>query len=290
MIPILHIPYNCLSFPIRGILKKNRPGLVGGMLRNLNIQQIVEKLKGLNTYAGFSVKKITAYHIPDILKRETIRPWILLASFPRLLISWSAFWGSSAPTRTLKKSPEEVCCRRVECGRRCASTYRKRAAWVRCVFFSSAFPPHAISCIHSAVLVNGACYWQVVVSLSDELLSQAVMMVESCRPTLTINLSGARQHWLEGMLRHEIGMIDTRSTKLVVMALYQVQDYLACFFSASWHHIQSKPDYCYLTPSSDTYRQVDLKMSSTLLSDALCNILDLPWFPALRYTLLTQCE
>ncbi|KAG7242443.1 hypothetical protein INR49_020156 [Caranx melampygus] len=31
------------------------------------------------------------------------------------------------------------------------------------------------------------------------------MVVESCRPTLTINLAGARQHWLEGMLRHEIG-------------------------------------------------------------------------------------
>lgn len=46
---------------------------------------------------------------------------------------------------------------------------------------------------------------QVVVRLSDELLSQAVMVVESCRPTLTINLAGARQHWLEGMLRHEIG-------------------------------------------------------------------------------------
>lgn len=46
---------------------------------------------------------------------------------------------------------------------------------------------------------------QVVVRLSEELLSQAVMVVESCRPTLTINLSGARQHWLEGMLRHEIG-------------------------------------------------------------------------------------
>lgn len=49
------------------------------------------------------------------------------------------------------------------------------------------------------------CVGEVVVRLSDELLSQAVMVVESCRPTLTINLSGARQHWLEGMLRHEIG-------------------------------------------------------------------------------------
>ncbi|XP_057693484.1 microtubule-associated tyrosine carboxypeptidase [Corythoichthys intestinalis] len=49
------------------------------------------------------------------------------------------------------------------------------------------------------------CVGEVVVRLSDELLSQAVMMVESCRPTLTINLAGARQFWLEGMLRHEIG-------------------------------------------------------------------------------------
>ncbi|XP_037835907.1 uncharacterized protein KIAA0895-like isoform X2 [Kryptolebias marmoratus] len=52
---------------------------------------------------------------------------------------------------------------------------------------------------------SGLFLEQVVVRLSDELLSQAVMVVESCRPTLTINLAGARQHWLEGMLRHEIG-------------------------------------------------------------------------------------
>ncbi|TRY71452.1 hypothetical protein DNTS_011725 [Danionella cerebrum] len=54
-------------------------------------------------------------------------------------------------------------------------------------------------------LQKEGCVGEVVVSLSDELLSQAVMMVERCRPTLTINLAGARQHWLEGMLRHEIG-------------------------------------------------------------------------------------
>ncbi|KAJ8252179.1 hypothetical protein COCON_G00214910 [Conger conger] len=54
-------------------------------------------------------------------------------------------------------------------------------------------------------LQKESCVGEVVVCLSEELLSQAVMMVESCRPTLTINLSGARQHWLEGMLRHEIG-------------------------------------------------------------------------------------
>ncbi|XP_053551296.1 microtubule-associated tyrosine carboxypeptidase 1 [Bombina bombina] len=49
------------------------------------------------------------------------------------------------------------------------------------------------------------CAGEVVVQLSEDLLSQAVMTVENSRPTLTINLLGARQHWLEGMLRHEIG-------------------------------------------------------------------------------------
>lgn len=44
-----------------------------------------------------------------------------------------------------------------------------------------------------------------MVQLSEDLLSQAVMMVENSRPTLAINLTGARQYWLEGMLRHEIG-------------------------------------------------------------------------------------
>ncbi|MED6252298.1 hypothetical protein ATANTOWER_009868 [Ataeniobius toweri] len=54
-------------------------------------------------------------------------------------------------------------------------------------------------------LQKEGCVGEVVVRLSDELLSQAVMVVESRRPTLTINMAGARQHWLEGMLRHEIG-------------------------------------------------------------------------------------
>lgn len=31
------------------------------------------------------------------------------------------------------------------------------------------------------------------------------MTVVNSRPTLTINTSTAREHWLEGMLRHEIG-------------------------------------------------------------------------------------
>lgn len=50
-----------------------------------------------------------------------------------------------------------------------------------------------------------SCSGEVVVQLKEDLLSQAVMTNENSRPTLTINLLGARQHWLEGMLRHEIG-------------------------------------------------------------------------------------
>ncbi|XP_043563251.1 uncharacterized protein KIAA0895-like isoform X1 [Chiloscyllium plagiosum] len=60
------------------------------------------------------------------------------------------------------------------------------------------------TCIRSYMRKEG-CSGEVVVRLSEDLLSQAVMMVENCRPTLTINLAGARQYWLEGMLRHEIG-------------------------------------------------------------------------------------
>ncbi|XP_038596651.1 uncharacterized protein KIAA0895-like homolog [Tachyglossus aculeatus] len=54
-------------------------------------------------------------------------------------------------------------------------------------------------------LQKEGCAGEVVVQLTEDLLSQAVMMVEKSRPTLAINLAGARQHWLEGMLRHEIG-------------------------------------------------------------------------------------
>lgn len=45
----------------------------------------------------------------------------------------------------------------------------------------------------------------MVVQVTDDLLSRASMTVVNGRPTLTINTSTARQHWLEGMLRHEIG-------------------------------------------------------------------------------------
>lgn len=49
------------------------------------------------------------------------------------------------------------------------------------------------------------CIGEIVVQLSEDLLSRASMTVVNGRPTLTINVSTAREQWLEGMLRHEIG-------------------------------------------------------------------------------------
>ncbi|KAM4028799.1 putative tyrosine carboxypeptidase MATCAP2 [Anomaloglossus baeobatrachus] len=49
------------------------------------------------------------------------------------------------------------------------------------------------------------CLGEIVVHLTDDLLSRASMTVVNGRPTLTINMSTAREQWLEGMLRHEIG-------------------------------------------------------------------------------------
>ncbi|XP_019945955.2 putative tyrosine carboxypeptidase MATCAP2 isoform X1 [Paralichthys olivaceus] len=49
------------------------------------------------------------------------------------------------------------------------------------------------------------CMGEIVVQVTDDLLSRASMTVMNSRPTLTINISTAREHWLEGMLRHEIG-------------------------------------------------------------------------------------
>ncbi|XP_012689936.2 uncharacterized protein KIAA0895 [Clupea harengus] len=49
------------------------------------------------------------------------------------------------------------------------------------------------------------CLGEIVVHLTDDLLSRASMTVVNSRPTLTINMATAREHWLEGMLRHEIG-------------------------------------------------------------------------------------
>ncbi|XP_051991650.1 putative tyrosine carboxypeptidase MATCAP2 isoform X1 [Xyrauchen texanus] len=49
------------------------------------------------------------------------------------------------------------------------------------------------------------CMGEIVVHLTDDLLSRASMTVVNSRPTLTINICTAREQWLEGMLRHEIG-------------------------------------------------------------------------------------
>ncbi|XP_032367133.1 uncharacterized protein KIAA0895 isoform X1 [Etheostoma spectabile] len=48
------------------------------------------------------------------------------------------------------------------------------------------------------------CLGEIVVQVTDDLLSRASMTVVNSRPTLTINISTAREYWLEGMLRHEI--------------------------------------------------------------------------------------
>uniref|UniRef100_UPI0037E72721 putative tyrosine carboxypeptidase MATCAP2 n=1 Tax=Semicossyphus pulcher TaxID=241346 RepID=UPI0037E72721 len=49
------------------------------------------------------------------------------------------------------------------------------------------------------------CLGEIVVQVTDDLLSRASMTVVNSRPTLTINVSTAREQWLEGMLKHEIG-------------------------------------------------------------------------------------
>ncbi|XP_054240963.1 putative tyrosine carboxypeptidase MATCAP2 [Indicator indicator] len=54
-------------------------------------------------------------------------------------------------------------------------------------------------------MVKEGCLGEIVVHLTEDLLSRASMTVVNGRPTLTINTSTAREHWLEGMLRHEIG-------------------------------------------------------------------------------------
>ncbi|KTG47471.1 hypothetical protein cypCar_00023126 [Cyprinus carpio] len=55
------------------------------------------------------------------------------------------------------------------------------------------------------LLTKSRIWYHIVVNLTDDLLSRASMTVVNSRPTLTINISTAREQWLEGMLRHEIG-------------------------------------------------------------------------------------
>ncbi|XP_054462158.1 putative tyrosine carboxypeptidase MATCAP2 [Anoplopoma fimbria] len=49
------------------------------------------------------------------------------------------------------------------------------------------------------------CLGEIVAQVTDDLLSRASMTVVNGRPTLTVNIATAREHWLDGMLRHEIG-------------------------------------------------------------------------------------
>lgn len=58
--------------------------------------------------------------------------------------------------------------------------------------------------------------WKIVAQVTDDLLSRASMTVVNSRPTLTINISTAREHWLEGMLRHEIGEYGSSRTGLTL--------------------------------------------------------------------------
>nr|XP_058929650.1 putative tyrosine carboxypeptidase MATCAP2 isoform X3 [Kogia breviceps] len=54
-------------------------------------------------------------------------------------------------------------------------------------------------------MMKEGCMGEIVVHLTEDLLSRASMTVVNGCPTLTINVCTAREHWLEGMLRHEIG-------------------------------------------------------------------------------------
>jgi len=46
---------------------------------------------------------------------------------------------------------------------------------------------------------------EVVVNISDDLLSRGSMTINGGRPTLSIRESSAKKLWVEGLLRHEIG-------------------------------------------------------------------------------------
>ncbi|CAH1268768.1 KIAA0895L [Branchiostoma lanceolatum] len=62
-------------------------------------------------------------------------------------------------------------------------------------------------CFKREKLQNG----EVIINLSDDLLSRASMTQSRGRPTLNINVNTSRQFWLEGVARHEIGTHYLRS-------------------------------------------------------------------------------
>ncbi|XP_059569593.1 microtubule-associated tyrosine carboxypeptidase 1 isoform X1 [Alligator mississippiensis] len=100
------------------------------------------------------------------------------------------------------------------------------------------------------------CVGEVVVQLTDDLLSQAVMMVENSRPTLAINLSGARQYWLEGMLRHEIVFQGLQPKKFISEASLEAElgtHYIRGVNNAHqpWHSSEGRKQYG-LKPANPT--------------------------------------
>ncbi|XP_039256535.2 microtubule-associated tyrosine carboxypeptidase 1-like [Styela clava] len=48
-------------------------------------------------------------------------------------------------------------------------------------------------------------FGEIVVDISNDLLSRAAMTINGGRPTLSIRESSAREYWVEGLLRHEVG-------------------------------------------------------------------------------------
>ncbi|KAJ8335193.1 hypothetical protein SKAU_G00408320 [Synaphobranchus kaupii] len=69
----------------------------------------------------------------------------------------------------------------------------------------SLLPKNRIKSQVKKYMEKEGCVGEIIVHLSDDLLSRACITVMSTRSTLTINVSTAREFWLEGMLRHEIG-------------------------------------------------------------------------------------
>ncbi|XP_064205349.1 putative tyrosine carboxypeptidase MATCAP2 [Anguilla rostrata] len=69
----------------------------------------------------------------------------------------------------------------------------------------SLLPKNRIKSYVKKYMEKEGCVGEVVVHLSEDLLSRASMTVMSTRSILTINVSTAREFWLEGLLRHEIG-------------------------------------------------------------------------------------
>ncbi|CAH2301541.1 Hypothetical predicted protein [Pelobates cultripes] len=58
--------------------------------------------------------------------------------------------------------------------------------------------------VHKYMETEG-CQGEIAVNLTEDVISQASMGTVKRQPTMTINVSMAREKWLQGTLRHEIG-------------------------------------------------------------------------------------